>query len=166
MPMGARSGIETPSLPTSGAARAEGEQGVPPSFRVPLVPVPHTQALGPPRPPDAFSEKSTVPIDVWFATLEFYLDEVSVAPQNRVRASLKYFDSNSFYRIRSARLDETADWDEFKSRVRGLFGRSVSSGALQERLFTVVTELGRERVALCRPGVRECHEDISAVHLR
>ena len=33
--------------------------------------------------------------------------------------------------------DQTSDWSDFKARVKGLFGRGESVGALQERLFSV-----------------------------
>ena len=104
---------------------------------VPTVSTVLTPTLGPLRAPEAFSERSAVPVDIWFAALEFYLEETGVQAQHRVRVALRHFDAGSYYRIKSARLDQTSDWSDFKARVKGLFGRGESVGALQERLFSV-----------------------------
>ena len=51
-----------------------------------------TPLYGLPRPPEIFTEKSTTPVDIWFASLEFYMDEVGVQLQHRVRVALRSFD--------------------------------------------------------------------------
>ena len=76
-------------------------------------------------------------MDVWFSAVEFYLDEVGVQPQNRVRAALRHFDAQSLYRLKSAKLDAVVDWAQFKIAVKNVFGKNEGTGSLQERLFAV-----------------------------
>ena len=63
---------------------------------------------GLPRPPEIFTEKSTTPVDIWFASLEFYMDEVGVQLQHRVRVALRSFDPSSLVQNQSGpfRRDE------------------------------------------------------------
>lgn len=74
---------------------------------------------------------------MWFGAFEFFIEEVGVRLENRVKIVLRHFDGQSHYRIKSAQLEDRTDWELFKSRLKSLFVRNEAASCLQERLFAI-----------------------------